>query len=96
MSQVPEFEVFWAVFSSEIDEPVNESVRLAAIAAWNKSLDVANGFLSPSDSQIRLMAGEMTAGELRTAKAVLGGCVSRVRQLHVSEETKLDGERSDG
>lgn len=48
---------------------------------WARDLERAACIaqLTMSDSELRLMAGEMTAQELRTVKAVLGGCVARIR-----------------
>lgn len=56
-----------------------QSVRQAL--TWARELERAACIaeLNMTDSELRLMAGEMTAQELRTVKAVLGGCAARLR-----------------
>lgn len=56
-----------------------QSVRLGLARARELERAACIAELSMTDSELRLMAGEMTAQELRTVKAVLGGCAARLR-----------------
>jgi hypothetical protein len=65
----------------------NQGLRLlAAVPAIQEALDIARAAerercaaaLDLSSPELMLMAGEMTAQELRTVKAVLAGCAARM------------------
>ena len=44
-------------------------------------VQAAASLLEPKTSDLLLMAGEMSSGELRTARAVLAGLAARIRRL---------------
>lgn len=77
------FEEHWAKTWKPSGQPagLDAAFREVAIKAWNACVDSVAGSLEKSDSAIRLMAGEMTAGELRTTKAVMNGCKAGVLGL---------------
>ncbi len=54
--------------------------ELAAKEAWVASSEACASALELSPSQIRLMAGELTAQEMRTVQAVLNGLAAQLRR----------------
>lgn len=52
----------------------------AAKEAWVARSETCASALELSQSQIRLMAGEMTAQEMRTVQAVLNGLAAQIRR----------------
>lgn len=81
------FDKYWAASWQPSSQPAafDAAFREVAMKAWNAAIESSAVALAKSDADIRLMAGELTAGELRTAKAVLNGCVAEVRNLTQSQ-----------
>lgn len=82
------FDQFWARTWVPTGQPqvFELAMREIALKAWNGAATSASKALDMTDSDIRLMAGEMTTGELRTVKAVLSGSASEVRGLISQKE----------
>jgi hypothetical protein len=80
------FEEYWSKNWAPTSQPAAFELAMREIAfkAWNAAIQSASGELVKSDSDIRLMAGEMSAGEMRTTKAVLAGCSAAVLRLTYS------------
>lgn len=81
------FDQYWSQNwkSSSQPEVFDAAMREVALKAWNAAIASASTQLQLGDSDIRLMAGEMNAAEMRTTKAVLGGCNANVRTLILAD-----------
>lgn len=83
------FDEYWSQNWSASGQPAvfDAAMREVALKAWNAAVKSASTQLVMGDSDIRLMAGEMNAGEMRTTKAVLAGCNAAVLRLIPVEPT---------
>jgi hypothetical protein len=85
------FEQYWAkTYSSSTVLPavLNMALREVALNAWNAAARSSADLLDMKSADILLCAGEMTQGELRTTKAVLGGRGAAIKELILSEHEK--------
>lgn len=64
--------------SRSIQTAVTKSVDEAYVMGARAGMRVAGEMLNASSGEILLMAGELTAGELRAVKAVLNGMRSAI------------------
>ena len=62
------------------NDSIMQSVARAIAAERERAAQKADKWNEISDQQIRLMAGEMTAQEIQTAKAVAAGIASAIRK----------------
>ena len=81
------FDQYWSQNWKSSGQPqvFDAAMREVALKAWNAAIAAASTQLALGDSDIRLIAGEMNAGEMRTTKAVLAGCNSNVRTLILAD-----------
>lgn len=77
------FDEYWAQSWKKTNQPAVFDAAMCEIAmnAWNNAVKSAAAELVKSEADIRLMAGELNAGEMRTTKAVLAGCRAEVLAL---------------
>lgn len=77
------FEEYWARTWKPTGQPAafDAALREIALLAWNAGIESAAATLDKDDQAILSMAGEMSAVELQTTKAVLSGCRKGVRGL---------------
>lgn len=77
------FDEYWSTNGkpSGLSDAVDAAFREIALQAWNAATNSAAQIAQMSDSEIRLMAGELNKGEMRTTKAVLSGCAARIGHL---------------
>ena len=61
-------------------EAIARALEATDKAATERAAQKADKWNEISDQQIRLMAGEMTAQEIRTAKAVAAGIAAAIRK----------------
>lgn len=64
--------------------------------AWNAAVAASADRLPSKRSEVLLLAGEMTAGELRTVMAVLAACRSRIGELPATPSTDDEKSACDG
>lgn len=55
-------------------------------AGWNASIDAMVGALTLSQSEIRLMCGELTAAEMRAVKAMLDSRRAAILDRKIADE----------
>lgn len=63
---------------SDFDEVIKKGVENAFNTGRETQAKIDKQILSLSNSEILLMAGEMTAQELRTVRAVLNGLIFKI------------------
>jgi len=86
------FEEYWSQNWSELRATSQSAIFDAAMCdialkAWDAAILSVSTQLVMGDSDIRLMAGELNAGEMRTTKAVLAGCNANVFRLIQAEHS---------
>lgn len=84
---ITSFDQYWAANWTKSGQPevMDGAFREVAMKAWNAATHTAAQSLQMQSSDIRLMAGELSAGEMRTTKAVMSGCEARIRRMQVSQ-----------